>query len=221
MATIPAPLPGTKRARTCDQLLVAAQDLLLEQNATALGIRQVTSRAGMVHATFYNYFADIEALLANLADLIFAAHAGLVAPLRAGLDDPAAIFAAITRQTLRTIVEVPGLGRLIFDSGLPIDRFLTGLRAAMQADVAEGVRLGRFTVPDAAIATSMVTGALIGLGLDLHRGLVPPTAIEATTARLLELLGLARPAAEALAGQPVAFRPAPALPLRWLELRIS
>jgi AcrR family transcriptional regulator len=216
MSLATSPLAGSKRARTCDQLLVAAQELLMEQRATSLGIRQVTTRAGMVHATFYNYFADIEALLVNLSALVFAAHAGLVAPFRATIGDPAMLFATITRQTLRCLADEPGHGRLLFDSGLPIDCFVTGLRAAMEADVAEGIRQGVFTVPDAAIATSMVTGALLGLALDLYRGLLPPSAIEPTTARLLELLGVGPSRAHDIAHAPVAFRTAPALPLRWL-----
>ncbi len=211
-------LAGSKRARTCDQLLVAAQELLMAQNATSLGIRQVTTRAGMVHATFYNYFADIEALLANLSALVFAAHAGLVAPIRATVGDPALLFATITRQTLRCLAEEPGHGRLLFDSGLPIDRFVAGLRAAMAADVTEGIRQGTFSVPDPEIAVSMVTGALLGLSLDLHRGLLPPSAIEPTTARLLEMLGVASGTAHEIAYRDVAFRKAPALPLRWLTL---
>ena len=215
IASVPS-LAGNKRARTCDQLLVAAQELLMEQSAPSLGIRQVTTRAGMVHATFYNYFADIEALLVNLSALVFAAHAGLVAPFRATISDPAMLFATITRQTLRCITDMPGHGRLLFDSGLPIDRFITGLRAAMAADVTEGIRQGVFAAPDPGIATSMVTGALLGLALDLHRGLLPPSAIEPTTARLLELLGVPPHRAHEIAHVPVAFRTAPALPLRWL-----
>ena len=48
--------PGSKRERTRDQLLVSAQSLLMEAGTAALGLRQITTHAGMVHASFYNYY---------------------------------------------------------------------------------------------------------------------------------------------------------------------
>lgn len=204
---------GDKRARTRDQLLAAAQELLLTQSAGSLGIRQITSRIGMVHGTFYNYYPDIDALLDDLAALIFAAHAALVARLRAGAaDDPAATFALVTRLTLR---QAPGYGRLMFDAGLPIDRFITGLRLAMRADVAEGVARGQFTAPDVEIAVSMVCGGMIGFALDLHRNRLPVSAIEPLTETLMLALGAAADTARRLAFAPAEFPPPPSLPLQW------
>ena len=55
-------LSGTKRERTRDQLLVSAQSLLMHEGAGALGLRQITTHAGMVHASFYNYYPDVAAL---------------------------------------------------------------------------------------------------------------------------------------------------------------
>ena len=51
-------LLGSKRERTRDQLLVSAQSLLMSEGAAALGLRQITTHAGMVHASFYNYYPD-------------------------------------------------------------------------------------------------------------------------------------------------------------------
>ena len=54
---------GTKRERTRDQLLISAQALLMEADAAALGLRQITAHAGLVHASFYNYYPDVAALI--------------------------------------------------------------------------------------------------------------------------------------------------------------
>ncbi|HRD29267.1 MAG TPA: TetR/AcrR family transcriptional regulator [Caulobacter sp.] len=70
--------PGDRRARTRDQLLVAAQTLLLDREAGPLGIRRITTAAGLVHGSFYNYYPDLDALLDDLAALMFASHAALV-----------------------------------------------------------------------------------------------------------------------------------------------
>ena len=88
---------GDKRARTRDQLLAAAQALLLEQSAASLGIRQITAKAGVVHATFYNYYPTVEALIEDVASLMQASHGLLVARLRAGRR-PARRSAAASRS---------------------------------------------------------------------------------------------------------------------------
>jgi AcrR family transcriptional regulator len=214
-------LVGDKRARTRDQLLVAAQELLFEQNAASLGIRQIATQAGLVHGSFYNYYPGVEALMADLADLFFLSHALAVAQLRNGARDPAALFARVTRQTLRFIPASPALGRMLFDAGLPVDRFVSGLRAAMRADIVEGVARRVFRIDDIDLTVSMIAGSVLGLSLDLHRGVLKPTSIDAATVRLLEMLGLTRADARAASVAELAFLPPPALPLRWLALDIK
>ncbi|MCF8505913.1 MAG: TetR/AcrR family transcriptional regulator [Caulobacter sp.] len=215
----PAPLPTSdKRARTRDQLLVAAQQLLVEQNAGALGIRQIALKAGLVHGSFYNYYADVPALIEDLSGLLFASHATLVAGLRSGGDDLAATFARVTRQTLRLIPDGDGYGRLLFDAGLPVDRFVSGLRAAMGADIAAGVRRGVFVADDLDVTISLVAGGILGAAVDLHRGALPAPAIEPVTARLLETLGLSAADARRLAFADVTFITPPSLPLRWQDV---
>lgn len=211
-------LRGSKRARTRDQLLAAAQSLLMTQTAATLGIRQITDHAGVVHATFYNYYQDIAALIADLGELLGASHAAAMAGLPPDLADPALRFARITRQTLRMVAGEPGFGRLMYDVGLPAGSLVAELRLRLALDLAEGQRLGRFAVSDLDLTASMVSGAISGLALDLHRGLLSITCIEPATTRLLEWLGLDPVTAAALGHEPVTFEPAPALPLRWLAL---
>jgi AcrR family transcriptional regulator len=211
----PTPFPD-RRARTRDQLLAAAQMLLMEQGAGSLGIRQVATAAGLVHGSFYNYYPDMEALFDDLSRLVVASHAAAVAPLRGGLADPAWTFARLTRQTLRIIVGSPRFGRLIFDAGLPVDRFVAGLRAAMGADIAAGVAQGLFAADDLEIAVSLTAGAILGAALDLHRGVLPAGAIDAAVARLLVSLGVSVGRARVLAGEEIAWPEPPSLPLRWL-----
>src|SRR5690606_29551971 len=108
---------------TRDQLLAAAQTLMMDHSAGALGIRQVTTAAGLVHGSFYNYYPDLEALFDDLSRLVVASHAAAVLSAREGAADPAQTFARVTRQSLRIIAGSPGYGRLLFDAGLPVDRF--------------------------------------------------------------------------------------------------
>lgn len=218
MAISTTRLHGSKRARTRDQLLVAAQSLLITQTSSALGIRQITDHAGVVHATFYNYYQDIAALIADLGELLGATHTAAMAGLTPGLADPALRFARITRQTLRIVASEPGFGRLVYDVGLPADSIVAELRLRLALDLAEGQQLGRFAKFDLDQTASLVSGAISGLALDLHRGTLPITAIEPATTRLLEWIGLDPETAAALGHEAIPFEPAPVLPLRWLAL---
>lgn len=214
-------LSGTKRERTRDQLLVSAQSLLMHEGAGALGLRQITTHAGMVHASFYNYYPDVAALLGDLGELLGATHAAAMAMPSEGVEDAAARFARITRQTLRIVAEQPDFGRMMFDIGLPSDRLATELRLRLKMDIDEGVANGLFTVADVDLATSIVAGAITGLALDLHRGVLGFDKIDPATAQLLKYLGLDAAEAERLAHAAFDFPPPPQLPMRWLALPTS
>ena len=214
-------LSGTKRERTRDQLLVSAQSLLMHEGAGALGLRQITTHAGMVHASFYNYYPDVAALLGDLGELLGATHAAAMAMPSEGDEDAAARFARITRQTLRIVAEQPDFGRMMFDIGLPSDRLASELRLRLKMDIEEGVAHGLFTVADVDLATSIVAGAITGLALDLHRGVLGFDKIDPATAQLLKYLGLDAAEAERLAHAAFDFPPPPQLPMRWLALPTS
>jgi AcrR family transcriptional regulator len=214
-------LSGTKRERTREQLLVSAQSLLMHEGAGALGLRQITTHAGMVHASFYNYYPDVAALLGDLGELLGATHAAAMAMPSEGDEDAAARFARITRHTLRIVVEQADFGRMMFDIGLPSDRLATELRLRLKMDIEEGVAHGLFTVADVDLATSIVAGAITGLALDLHRGVLGFDKIDPATAQLLKYLGLDAAEAERLAHAAFDFPPPPQLPMRWLALPTS
>lgn len=214
-------LSGTKRERTRDQLLVSAQSLLMHEGAGALGLRQITTHAGMVHASFYNYYPDVAALLGDLGELLGATHAAAMAMPSEGDEDAAARFARITRHTLRIVVEQADFGRMMFDIGLPSDRLASELRLRLKMDIEEGVAHGLFTVADVDLATSIVAGAITGLALDLHRGVLGFDKIDPATAQLLKYLGLDAAEAERLAHAAFDFPPPPQLPMRWLALPTS
>ena len=210
--------PGTKRERTRDQLLVSAQELLMDHTVAGLGLRKITTHAGLVHASFYNYYPDIPALIADLAELLGATHAIAMVGLCTGVEGPAVRFARITRQTLRIMAAQTGFGRLMFDVGLPVDRLGAELRLRLSLDIADGAACGDFRVADVELAASAITGAITGLALDVYRGHVSGAKIDLATALLLTHLGVSPDVAERLAHERVTFPPLPTLPMRWLAL---
>jgi hypothetical protein len=59
---------------------------------------------------------------------------------------------------------------------------------------------------------------MLGVGLDLHRKVLPRSAIETATAEMLVMLGVARSLVQRATAIRIRFAAPPALPLRWLAL---
>ncbi|MDZ4865864.1 MAG: TetR family transcriptional regulator [Alphaproteobacteria bacterium] len=218
LARVKLPEGVGKRGRSLDELLVAAQALLLVRSAGSLSISEIATKAGMVQGSFYNYFDDIDALIDELGRL-FVVHHGLM--LKAIVRDavqPVDVFALKTRQTLRIVTGSPAIGRLLFDAGLPVDRFIAALRDDLHADIVKGMAAGAFSFSSADLAASFVSGCLVSVSLDLHRGRIDKTAIDGATQEMLRLLGVPAGKAKAASHARVEFQPLLKLPLTWLSL---
>lgn len=93
------------------ELLDAAMKAFLEDGYSAVGVREITARAGVSHGTFYNYFESKRHLLAALVDVCFTRlHAPIAAAVEhlhspvtvAGLDE------VVRRSSLLVLEEVAG-----------------------------------------------------------------------------------------------------------------
>lgn len=93
------------------ELLDAALTAFLEEGYSAVGVREITARAGVSHGTFYNYFESKRHLLEALVDVCFS-H--LRAPLVAEVEQldtvmtVAGLDAAVLLSTLAVLEEVAG-----------------------------------------------------------------------------------------------------------------
>lgn len=206
--------PG-KRSRTLDDILLAGQRLLMEHPASSLSISQVAAEAGVVQGTFYNYFDSVGAMVDEIGHLLLTRYAERLRGCAQGLDNPAEIFAAKTRQAFRIFVQTPGIGRMLFDIGLPVDRLPRLLKRDFGQDLANGFRNGDFTAERPDIVASTLSGATLGLCLDLYRKRLGMAAIEPATAELLVMLGVTRARANRIVAAEIEFCPPMDLPLAW------
>ena len=206
----------TKRDRTRASLLVAVQEVLLESPPASLSVPRVVARIGVSQGTFYNYFDSLDAALDGVGLLLLGEHGRLVELVTDGVVDPVVVFSHSTRVTLGLAASPTGYGRLLFDSGLPVDRFLSGLRARMGADVISGLETGVFKVHEPDVVLSMVSGSILGVALDLHRGHLPRSAVEQTAERLLRDLGVVAPTAARVAHLPLDLPALRSLPISGL-----
>ncbi|MGI9163065.1 MAG: TetR/AcrR family transcriptional regulator [Mycobacterium sp.] len=207
----------TKRARTRDSLLAALQELLLESDASAISVPQVVARCGVAQGTFYNYFDALPDAIDAVGALLLAEHARVLEQITAGAADDAEVVALSARQTLMLLAYRSDIGRLLFDSGLPADRFVAGLRAHLHADLQRGIDSGVFAVADFEVVCTVYAGVILGACLDLYRGRLPASAIPDVVQHLLRVLGVGKPKAWRLAGAPTTFVQWRALPLSAIE----
>jgi AcrR family transcriptional regulator len=198
-------------------LLVATQELLFARPAGGMSVRDIAARARVTPDVFHTHFDSVEHICDEVCGLFAAEHARLLEACTAGVDDPAAIVALRTRQTLRFVRPDAGFGRLVFDAGLPVDSVVRAMREQLEADILRGIETGVFAPVERELVFGMVVGSILGVALDLHRGAVEANAIERATAQLLRGLGVSAERAEALAFAPHPFVRPPALPLRPLE----
>ena len=127
---------------------MALQELLLDPGVTAVSVPQVVGRAGAAQGTFYNYFESLSEAIDAVGALLLVEHIRVLRVVTSGAADTAEIVARSARQTLMLFVDRPDVGRLIFDSGLPVDRFVGGLRGHLHDDLQLGIDRGDFSVTD-------------------------------------------------------------------------
>lgn len=202
-----------RKARTRAALLASLQDLLLDPQLATVSVPQVVSRCGVSQGTFYNYFDSLPAAIEAIGALLLAEHTRVLEAVAAGAAGPAEIVSRSTRQTLMLLAFRRDVGRLLFDSGLPADRFLGGIRSHLHWDLQQGAAAGIFAVADCQVVSSVCAGIIMGGGLDIHRGRLPVDAVPAVTEHLLSLIGVERAEARRLAHAPQDFVPWRPLPL--------
>lgn len=206
--------PG-KAARTRGALLVALQELLLDPTVGTVSVPQLVARAGVAQGTFYNHFNSLPAAVEAVGELLLAEHFRTVLRVIADATDAAEVVARSDLQTLMLFARRPDVGRLIFDSGQPIDHLILfrTARSQLQANLQWGIDTGVFSPGDVQVACSIHIGAMMGASLDVHRGRLPVEAAPEVVARLLRDLGVRTRKIQRVLAAPPEFEPWQPLPL--------
>lgn len=200
-----------RKTRTRAALIGAAQRILARRGTTDVAVQDITDEADVGLGSFYNHFtskAELfeEAVLDLLSDFGTALDAAC-----AGMADPAEVFSVGIRLTCRLAGTQPEVARILVLAGphfLVADR---GLAPQALRDIVSGVRAGRFTAPNPALALAVVAGSVLAfvqlrLTGDARTGLLTDDDADDLAATVLTTLGLSRADADE-----VAHRPLPAL----------
>ena len=201
------PLPATarpdrRRARTRAALLQAGQSLFAARSVDGVSVDDIVLAADVAKGSFYNHFADKDALAREIAVAIRGQAEAAVTAANAGVVDAAERVVRGMTVFVRFGVEDPerarAMSRLHAGATLPEAPMNVGIRS----DIAAGLASGRFT------DVSLETGILLTMGtvqvaiahaLDRAGRTGPAEICSGLGFGLLRALGLSTEAARAVA----------------------
>jgi AcrR family transcriptional regulator len=144
-------------------MTAAAADLITERGVPGLRITEIAERAGVGAGSFYNHFASMDELVEAVVTDAVAALTRAITTKTSADQDPAEVVAVSMRRFVRLAYEAPDFARLIVeishaDAMLAAAVYPEGRRA-----LREGIRRGRFDIPDLEITLITVLGGAFAL----------------------------------------------------------
>ena len=195
-----------RAARTREALIHAGRSLFAQRPVDAVPIDDIVQAAGVAKGSFYNHFADKDALVRAITTQIRAGVEQAVATVNADISDPARRtvrglcvyirFATEQAERAGALLRIQG-GHTALDA--PLNRGLV-------EDVGCAKDSGRFILPSVEAGVLMVMGvAQIALARIIEGGgsTDPADLVEQLCALLLRGFGLSPSEAQAIAAQAV------------------
>lgn len=205
-----------KKIITRDNLLVAAQRLILEKGVDEVTVNQITEEADIGLGTFYNYFKTKDDVIDGVAQVLSDCYHKDVDAVTEGVEDPAEILAKSAIYTINKAVDGSQWGWIVFDSGIGIRKHSLTMRARGEQDMRHGAEQGRFIITNLALTLSMVSGAVMSVCHDIYRGFLPKECIHESIAQVLIMLGIPKDEAEEIVQRPMKQLPVIQIPVSTL-----
>jgi len=203
-ATDARPTRGARRrARTRARLLDAARELFARQGVDATRINEITELADVGFGSFYNHFADKDAIVEAVLRETTEAQGAALEALTSALDDPAEVVAVAHRHFVRLAREDATFGWLVVRLDVSHRVLSAALAPYALRDLQRGIDAGRFDVPDVAVTLNDTGGALLGVMRAVLDGQLGDDAAERHAENVLRILGLPRDEAAAIARRPL------------------
>lgn len=150
-----------RKHATRQALLDATHSLLASRSLDALSVDEITMSADVAKGTFYNYFADKDALARELASHVRVLVDTEIARANKGVQDPAAriarAFCSLLKFSLNSPKQAAAMMRLFPHATDPSAPINSGVRR----DVADGLASGRIVAPSEEIAIACIVGVFM------------------------------------------------------------
>ena len=156
-----------RRSRSRDALVGAAETLFGARGPDAVTIDDIVASADLAKGTFYNHFADKDALTAEVARMVRASIERRVDAANEGITDPAARTARALCVYAAFAVQKPDRARALLRLALRADDRSDPLNAGLAHDLDAGFGSGRFAGIGRRAAVMLVAGTVQQLVLRL------------------------------------------------------
>lgn len=194
-----------RKARTRAALIAAARQLLARDGGADVSIQEITDLADVGFGTFYNHFATktelFEAAVAETLD----EHGALLDQITHGIEDPAEVFAASVRLTVRLYRTHPQLAQIMANTGPAYLKSSTGLAPRALRDIRNGIDAGRFDIDDPVVALACTGGAVLGV-LHILEGRTGPqidAVADEVATNVLRMFGIPADQAREITSRPL------------------
>lgn len=205
MSPPPQPPARTGRAaRTRESLIRAGRELFAERPVDAVAIDDIVQAAQVAKGSFYNHFADREALVGAVTAEIRSGIERAVDAANAGVEDPARRMARATCVYIRFAVDEPERARVLVRVSGALINTNARLNRGLADDLTAGLAAGRFAIATLESAIVFVIGVTQAALARISREPSLPMAIslaQQISALLLRGLGVPPTEAEAIAAQ--------------------
>jgi AcrR family transcriptional regulator len=196
-----------RKAQTRARVLAAARALFASRGVEQTTIREIAADADIALGGFYNYFRTKDDVLAALIEENLGEQLRLLILRQEQVDDVAERVSIAHRHLLAAAREDPDWGWLLVRLEPDHQVIDSVLRERAARDLRDGLKSGRFDVPNPTLALRASGGALLGVVQGVLRGELKPRDDQAHAEGILRAYGVPpREAAE------VARRPLPPLP---------
>jgi hypothetical protein len=191
------------------RLLSGALLLLSKHPINAISVNDLITQENVSRGTFYKYFDSLAQIFLELHARLDAELTPIGDQLILGIPDPAVRMAVGTRMFLRLGSKMPVFGKVMMQSGWPIEVSSRTFLSYLERDIELAMADGSFDKMPKLVAANLVIGSMLGgLSAMLHEETASDYA-DLLTLRILLSLGMNRDAAAQAILVPI-----PELPLR-------
>ena len=193
-----------RAARTKAALMAAGRRLLSQRPIDAVTVDDIVQAAEVGKGSFYNHFADREALARAIATQIRASIEGAVARANAGVDDPARRMARAVCTYLRYALDEPEQAGALVHIHTGHTSLTAPLNRGLVEDLEAGLASGWFGIATVESGVLYVAGVTQLALVRIVQEPNPAFAISLSQqmcALVLRGLGLAGPEADQIAAQ--------------------
>lgn len=194
-----------RKARTRAALVGAARELLARDGGVDASIQEITDLADVGFGSFYNHFETKADLFdAAVADTL-EEHGALLDTLTAELDDPAEVFAASVRLTVRLHKTHRQIAKIMANTGPAYLNSPSGLAPRALRDISNASAAGRFDISDPVVALACAGGSILAVlhAIDGQSNAQIDRASDEVAANLLRMFGVPTKQAREIATRPL------------------